>query len=102
MDLAIFAYGISMGLISSILSILGIHFFIKKSMSSLKKWTLAGFLSLGLGGILGGVYFSLDVGDVPGVENPVGLAFLVSSFSSAFFTLGIGVLRGLFSILFKK
>jgi hypothetical protein len=102
MDLAIYAYGISMGLISSILSILGVHLFFKRSIPLIQKWIYAGILSLGLGSFIGGVYFSLDVGVVPGVENPIALATLVSSCSGVFFTILLGLFRGLIYLLTKK
>jgi hypothetical protein len=102
MDLAIYAYGISIGFLSSILGLASLKFTLKKSKSLVLQWILAGVVAGVLGGGIGGIYFSVDVGSVPGVENPIQLAAFTSCLSGILFTILWGFFRGIFYLILKK
>jgi hypothetical protein len=102
MDLAIYAYGISIGFLSSLLGLASMKFILKHSTSVTTQWISAGVIAAVLGGGIGGIYFSVDVGSVPGVESPILMASIVSSLSGIFFTIVWGFFRGIFYLLLKK
>ena len=102
MDLAIYAYGISIGFLSSLLGIGAMKFILKNSKSVTIQWIYAGLLAGVLGGVFGGIYFSVDVGSVPGVESPIQMASIISCLSGIFFTIVWGFFRGIFYLILKK
>ena len=102
MDLAIYAFGITIGFFCSLASVFGIRVFLKNSRSLVMKWIFACVLSFLLGGFVGGVYFSIDVGTIPGVDNSMAMATIVSSCSGAFFTSTLGFFRILLYFVLKK
>jgi hypothetical protein len=102
MDLAIYAYGITIGFLSSLLGLVSMKFFLKNSKSKLISWVIAGSITGVLGAGIGGIYFSVDVGSVPGVENPIQLASIISCLSGIVFTIIWGLIRGIIFLFLKK
>lgn len=102
MDLAIYAYGISIGFLCSLLGLASRKFILKNSKPITIQWILSGIIAGVLGAVIGGVYFSVDVGSVPGVENPVQLASIISCLSGIALTIIWGFFRGIFYLFLKK
>ena len=102
MDLAIYAYGITIGFLCSLLGLASLKLFLKNSKSKLISWVIAGSIAGVLGAGIGGIYFSVDVGSVPGVENPIQLASIISCLSGIVFTTVWGLFRGIIFLFLKK
>ena len=102
MDLAIYAYGISIGFLSSLLGLASMKFILKNSKPVTIQWIFAGIIAGVLGAVIGGIYFLVDVGSVPGVESPIQMASVISCLSGIFFTTVWGFFRGIFYLILKK